>query len=196
MSNAIFNLLPNLKPFDYEVHYEELLLNQQWVLVNGITKKKAIYVFKAENILHIIENKSTIKTTWLIEKKNILSITTEDGETSVTAFFKDNDVLVLNKSQSDDCAIFINESSYSESLNTIEEVQQFLHKKYKNKAKDIIYDHKFYYIEKSKESGPYTVEELTKKVKSKSISAYCFVRDLNEVDYSNRLRIRDLIKEL
>ena len=52
------------------------------------------------------------------------------------------------------------------------------------------------YIEQSKEYGPFTVEELSEKVKKDEISIYCFVRDVNEDDYSKRLRIQDLIKEL
>ena len=51
-------------------------------------------------------------------------------------------------------------------------------------------------IENSKEFGPFTVEELSEKVKKDHISTYCFVRDINEYDYSNRIRIMDLIKEL
>lgn len=196
MSAAIFNLLPNLQPFHHDTHYDNLFLNQQWVLVNGISKKKAIYVFKDENTLLISENETTTETSWCIKSKNTFSILTEDGETTVKAYFKDLDVLILNRIQTDDCAIFINESSYSNTLNSIEDVQQFLHEKYKNKASNLIYVHEFYYIEQSKEFGPFTVEQLTNKVKSKTISPYCFVRDVNEYNYINRLRIKDLIKEL
>ena len=38
------------------------------------------------------------------------------------------------------------------------------------------------------------VEILAEKVKNKSISEHCFVRDVNEYDYSKKLRIRDLLK--
>jgi hypothetical protein len=37
---------------------------------------------------------------------------------------------------------------------------------------------------------------LSEKVKKEEISAYCFVRDINEYDYSKRLRIFDLMQEL
>ncbi len=60
----------------------------------------------------------------------------------------------------------------------------------------IIYDHEFYYIEKSEEFGPFKVEVLAEKVNSGEISAFCFVRDVNEHDYSNRMRIEDLLHEL
>ncbi|WP_417619910.1 hypothetical protein [Oceanihabitans sediminis] len=193
MASSIFNLLPNLEDFHYATHYEKLFLNQHWVLVNGISKKKAVYIFKKENLLHIHENSKTIETSWTLETKNIFSIETEDGKAIVKAYFKDDDILVLKKTETNDCAVFINENSYSSSLNSVEDVQQFLHDKYKEKATNIIYEHEFYYIEKSKEFGPFTVEELSKKVYENTISEYCFVRDVNEYNYNKRLRIRDLI---
>lgn len=189
-------MLPNLEPFNYDVHFEPLFLNQHWVLVNGITKKKAVYIFKDENTLNILENEKKIETSWSIEVKNTFTIETEDGTTTVKAFFKDDDILVLNKENTGDCAVFINESSYSDGLNSVEDVQHFLREKYKQKVTNLIYDHEFYYIEKSQEFGPFTVEELSEKVKKDIISEYCFVRDVNEYNYNKRLRIRDLIREL
>jgi len=196
MQSAIFNMLPNLEPFNYDVHFEQLFLNQYWVLVNGISKKKAVYVFKDKNTLNIILSKTRIETSWKINEDNIFNIETEDGLVTVKAFFKDDDILVLNKENTGDCAVFINESSYTDELNSIEDVQLFLREKYKQKAANLIYGHEFYYIEKSQEFGPLTVEELEEKVKDESISEYCFVRDVNEYDYHKRLRIRDLIKAL
>jgi len=196
MSAAIFNLLPNLQTFHHDIHYQDLLLNQRWVLVNGLSIKKTIYVFKNENILHILEHKTTTKTSWCIKSEHAIAIVTQDGETTVKAYFKDNDILILNKLQTEDCAIFINESSYIKNLNSLEDVQQFLHNKYKNKASTLIFEHEFYYIENSEEFGPFTVKVLKNKVKNKAISAYCFVRDINEHNYNSRLRIKDLIKEL
>ncbi|WP_055443379.1 hypothetical protein [Lacinutrix himadriensis] len=196
MSTAIFNLFPNLEPFHHDTHYEDLFLNQNWVLVNGITNKKAVYIFKDENTLHIIENENTSETSWCIDVKNTFSIETEDGKTTVKAYFKDDDILVLNRIQTDDCAVFINEDRCSETLNTLEDVQQFLHNKYKGKAASLISDHEFYYIEKAEEFGPFTVAQLSEKVENKKISIFCFVRDVNEHNYNKRLRIRDLIREL
>lgn len=196
MQSSLFNLLPNLEPFNYDVHFESMFLNQQWVLVNGIKRKKAIYIFKDETNLSIFENEKKIETTWSIDIENTFTIETEDGKVTVDAFFKDKDILVLNKEKTGDCAVFINESSYSDELNSIEDVQDFLREKYKQKVTNLIYNHEFYYIEKSEEFGPFTVEALARKIEKESISAYCFVRDVNEYDYSKRLRIIDLIREL
>jgi hypothetical protein len=196
MEDYLRNTIPNLKPFDYERHHDSHFINQQWVLVNGISKKKSVYTFKDDNILEIYRKSTLIKTSWTLSISNIFSIETEDGLIIVKAYFKDDDVLVLNHQNKNEFALFINTTNYTEDLNSIEDVQVFLREKYKQKVSDLIYGHEFYYIEKSKEFGPFTVEELSEKVNNDKISAYCFVRDVNEDDYSNRLRIYDLIKEL
>lgn len=196
MKNDLHNTIPNLKPFDYDLHHDRYFINHEWVLVNGISKKKSVYTFREDHILEISRKNSVIKSSWTLSIHNIFSIETEDGLISVKAYFKDDDVLVLNHQNKNEFALFINASNYEDNLDSIEDVQTFLREKYKQKVSDLIYGHEFYYVEKSKEFGPFTVEELSEKVNREQISAYCFVRDVNEHDYSKRLRIYDLIKEL
>jgi hypothetical protein len=196
MNDYLHNTIPNLKPFNYERHHDSHFINQQWVLVNGISKKKSIYTFKADNILEINQEENTITTSWSINIHNIFSIETEDGVITVKAYFKDDDILVLNNQDKQEFALYINTTNYDDDLNSIEDIQSFLKEKYKKKLSHIIYDHEFYYIEKSQEFGPIKVQELSEKVKREEISPYCFVRDINEHDYSKRLRINDLIQEL
>ncbi|WP_179375890.1 hypothetical protein [Winogradskyella wichelsiae] len=196
MSEYLHKTIPNLKPFNFELHHDALFINQQWVLVNGISNKKSIYTFKANNSLEITRQHNVIKTSWSIDPLNMLSIETEDGLIKVSAYFKDDDILVLNNQDDDEFALYINATNYNDELNSIEDIQTFLKEKYLKKVSTMIYDHEFYYIENSKEFGPFKVEELSQKVKNADISAYCFVRDINEHDYSKRLRVLDLIKEL
>ena len=196
MNDYLHNTIPNLKPFIFERHHDSHFINKEWVLVNGISKKKSIYTFRKDNILEITRKNAVINTTWNINTKNVFSIETEDGLISVKAYFKDDDILVLNHQDKQEFSLYINTTNYGEELNSIEDINLFLKEKYRKKVSTIIYDHEFYYIEKSKEFGPFTVEELSEKVKNEEISAYCFVRDINEYDYSKRLRIFDLIQEL
>lgn len=196
MSAYLHNTIPNLKPFDFERHHDSHLINQQWVLVNGISKKKAIYIFRKDNILEIERKDASIKTSWDIDFQNIFTIETEDGIITVKAYFKDDDILVLNHQDKQEFAMYINTTNYDDELNSVEDIQSYLKQKYKKKVSNIIYEHEFYYISESEEFGPNTVEELTEKVQNDEISAYCFVRDVNEGDYSKRLRITDLIQEL
>lgn len=196
MNDYLHRTIPNLKPFSYERHHDSLFINQQWVLVNGISKKKSIYTFKEDNILEILRKDNIIKTSWTINIQNKFTIETEDGEITVDAYFKDDDILVLNNQDKKEFSLYINTTKYDIELNSIEDINTFLKEKYKKKVSSVIYDHEFYYIEQSKEFGPFKVEELAEKVKSGEISAYCFVKDVNEYDYSKRMRIEDLIQEL
>lgn len=196
MNDYLHQTIPNLKPFNYERHFDSHLLNQQWVLVNGISKNKSIYTFRKDNILEICGTDEVIKTSWTINIQNVFSIETEDGIIMVKAYFKDDDILVLNNQSKKEFALYINTTNYKYNLNSLEDIRTFLKEKYIKKVSSIIYDHEFYYIERSKEHGPFKVEELAKKVEADEISAYCFVRDVNEDDYSKRLRIFDLIQEI
>lgn len=194
MNDSLHSTIPNLKPFNYEMHHNSHFINQEWVLVNGISKKKSVYVFREDNVLEIARKDNMIKTSWDINLQNIFSIETEDGMITVKAYLKDDDILVLDHQDKNEFALYINTTNYEEELNSVDDIQSFLKDKYQKKVSTIIYDHEFYYIEKSEEFGPFKVEELVEKVKSDTISEYCFVRDINEDDYSNRLRINDLIQ--
>ncbi|MBC3847963.1 hypothetical protein H8K90_16325 [Winogradskyella echinorum] len=196
MIQDLHKTIPNLKPFDYSIHHDSNFLDQQWVLVNGIAEKKSTYVFKKDNVLEIYRKDNIIETSWNIHFQNIFTIQTEDGRATVKAYLKDDDILVLNDQSKDEFALFINTSNYADELNSLDDVQAYLKFKYKQKASSLICEHQFYYISESEEFGPFTAEELTEKVKREEISAYCFVRDINEDDYSKRLRINDLIQEL
>ncbi|WP_400079278.1 hypothetical protein [Winogradskyella sp. R77965] len=196
MIQDLHETIPNLKPFDYSIHNDSNFLDQKWVLVNGIAEKKSTYIFKKDNVLEIYRKDNIIETSWNIHFQNIFTIETEDGRATVKAYLKDEDILVLNDQSKDEFALFINTSNYADELNSMDDVQDYIKYKYKQKASNLIYDHQFFYISESEEFGPFTVEELTQKVKRGKISAFCFVRDINEEDYSNRLRINDLIQEL
>lgn len=196
MNNYLHDTVPNLQPFNFDSHHDSKFINQKWVLVNGISNKKSVYTFKADNILEIARKDNVIKTSWNINMQNSFSIETEDGTITVKAYFRDDDILVLNNQEKDEFALYINTTNYENDLNSVEDIQSFLKEKYQKKVSSIIYDHEFYYIEKSEEFGPFKVEKLHEKVKNQEISPYCFVRDINEDDYSRRLRIEDLLQEL
>jgi len=155
-----------------------------------------VYLFKPNNELIISEDNQITKTRWSFINSNFISITTEDGMILIKAYYKDKDMLVLNQKESEDYAFFINSSAYETTIDTKEDVQQYFKDKYLKKATQLISEHQFYYIQRFKEYGPYTLKELLKKVKDKAVNAYCLVRDVNESDYTQKLRIIDLMHEL
>ena len=73
MNEYLQNTIPNLKPFNYERHHDSHFINQQWVLVNGISKKKSVYTFKEDNILEI-SNKYNPAYNWGVEISGIATI--------------------------------------------------------------------------------------------------------------------------
>ena len=196
MTDILYNIVPKLQPFDFSLHYDNQFINQKWVLINGIEDAKSMYVFKPNNELVISENNEVTTTRWSFINSNFLSISTEDGIVLIKAYYKDKDTLVLNQKASEEYAFFVNTSDYSQTINSKADVQNFLKEKYLKKASEIISKHEFYYIQRSKEYGPYNMEELLKKVEDNEVNAYCLVRDVNESDYSHKLRIKDLLKEI
>ncbi|WP_299392339.1 hypothetical protein [uncultured Gelidibacter sp.] len=196
MRDILYHIVPKLEPFDYSLHHDTQFINQEWVLINGIENTKAMYLFKPNNELVISENNNVTKTRWSFINSNFLSITTADGIVLIKAFYKDKDMLVLNQKASDDYAFFINASVYNTTIDSKEDIQKYLKEKYLKKASQLISEHQFYYIQRFKEYGPYTMKELFNKVKNKAVNAYCLVRDVNEADYTKKLRIKDLMHEL
>lgn len=196
MRNYLYNIVPNLEPFDYSLHHDNQFINQEWVLINGIEDSKAVYVFKPNNELLICENNEITRTRWSFINSNFLSITTEDGIVLIKAFYKDKDVLVLNQKASEVYSFFINATNYKTDINTKDDIQNYLKDKYLKKASALIAKHEFYYIQRSKEYGPFTTKELVKKVNDKAVNAYCLIRDVNETDYNKKLRIIDLLHEV
>ncbi|MGC1632994.1 MAG: hypothetical protein WA749_12865 [Gelidibacter sp.] len=196
MTDILYSIVPKLQPFDYSLHHDNQFINQQWVLINGIEDAQSMYVFKPNNELVISENNEVTTTRWSFINSNFLSIMTEDGMVLIKAFYKDKDTLVLSQKASEEYAFFINSTDYSECINSKADLQKFLKDKYLKKASQLISEHEFYYIQHSKEYGPFTMNELFKKVKDNSVNAYCLVRDVNENDYTNKLRIKDLLHEI
>ncbi len=196
MTDILYSIVPKLEPFDYSLHHDNQFINQQWVLINGIEDAKSMYVFKPNNELVISENNEVTTTRWSFINSNFLSIKTDDGIVLIKAYYKDKDTLVLNQKASEEYAFFINSTDYKARINTKADIQKFLKDKYLKRASKLISEHEFYYIQRSKEYGPYTMKELFKKVKDNVVNAYCLVRDVNETDYTNKLRIKDILKEL
>lgn len=196
MRKYLHNIVPKLQPFDYSLHHDAQFINKEWVLINGIEAGTSRYVFKPNNELVISENNEVTTTRWSFINSNFLSITTEDGIVLIKAFYKDKDMLVLNQKASEDYSFFINSTNAVETINSKKDVQEFLKEKYRKKASEIISEHKFYFIQHFKEHGPFTVKELSEKVKNQEVNSFCLVRDINETDYHKKMRLKDLLYEL
>ncbi len=191
----LFNLLNQQQDLNSkEADIKGLLVNQNWVLVNKIKDEKTFYFFHENNQLTRTTNGAISKAQWHYVNANYIRITS-NGEINVIKMnFRDEDILTLDiDRRSNNLAIFINETRSGVNFNTYDDITSYLHSKYVTKAKNIINKHQYYYIEHSEEFGPVAAEYLLKRVENNSINAQCLIRDINDYDYSKRLRIQDLI---
>lgn len=193
----VHNLIDKSNFSQEQFNFTSILTHSNWVLVNDINKRKTIYIFHEDNSLSIKKNDTVSKAKWHYVNPNYIRITTNNEINVIKITFRDEDILTLDiDRKSNELAVFINESNSKTPLNTYDSITAFLHAKYINKAKDIIYTHEYYYIEKSIEHGPFTAKELIDKAKNNTISSQCFIRETNDSDYSKRLRVEDLIKAI
>ena len=190
----VYNLLSNNAQSYSQTHFTKVLVNQNWVLVNKISDVKTIYVFQEDNILLRKTNTSISKSKWHPVNENYIRITDEDGSINVIKMgFRDNDILTLDiDRKSNELAVFINESVNESGFNSYNDITDYLHDKYLNKARKIIYNHQYFYINNSEEFGPYTAKQIIDKANKGSLNNQCFIRETNDYDYSKRLRVNDL----
>ena len=196
MNELLCHIIPKLQPFNIEEHYTRNFLNHEWVLIHGIAKTKAIYIFKDDHTLTIESPNAVINTQWEHVISNRFLIRTEDGPISYRVYYKDEDLMVLNHNGTSDYVFFVNSSTTDMTIDSETDLRSFLKQKYEKRAADLIAKHQFYYLERSKEFGPFTVDELSKRVKYESLNSYCFVRDINDYDYTKKIRIRDLMNAI
>lgn len=182
----------------YHDNVVSILVNQNWLLVNNIKEAKTTYIFTEDNVLTRTTNNTISKAKWHYVNENYIRITSEDGSINVIKMtFRNEDILTLDiDRKSNELAVFINETKSDKVLNTYDDITTYLHSKYLSKAKNIIHNHEYYFINKSEEFGPYTAKTLINKVNNGALSDQCFIRETNENNYNKRLRIKDLIGAL
>ncbi|OIQ24030.1 hypothetical protein [Lacinutrix sp. MedPE-SW] len=195
MMSEIPKLLFDADNSFYHDNIVSILVNQNWLLVNKIKEEKTTYVFSKDNVLTRTTNGTISKAKWHYVNENYIRITGEDGSINVIKMtFRNEDILTLDiDRKSNELAVFINETKSDKILNTYDDITTYLHAKYLSKAKNIIQNHLYYFINKSEEFGPFTAKELINKVKKGILSSQCFIRETNESNYNKRLRIKDLI---
>lgn len=190
----VFDLLAKTEQNSLQLDTKRLLIDQNWILVNKINETKTSYVFHDNNKLTRTNNGVISEAQWHYVNPNYIRITSNGSINVIKMTFRDEDILTLDIDRhSNELAVFINQSKSDTSFSTYEDITDYLHDKYITKAKSLIYNHQYYYIEQSTEFGPYTAEYLIEKAKNKHINAQCLIRDINDNDYSKRLRIQDLI---
>lgn len=130
MKTFISDLIPKLQRFSQKLDNLTLLTNQHWVIIDDISNKKNVYIFRANNDLLISQNGKVEKARWEYLGNNSLLIDRKDESYLFKHGFFDENILALKVDSKDEYAFLINENKYDYELNSIERVIDFLTKKY------------------------------------------------------------------
>jgi DNA-binding Xre family transcriptional regulator len=130
MKTYISDLIPKLQRFSQKLDNLTLLTNQHWVVFDGITDNKNVYIFRENNELLISLNGKVEKAKWEYLGNNSLLIDKKDESFLFKHGFFDENVLALKVDSKEEYAFLVNETKYEGELNSIEKVFDFLNQKY------------------------------------------------------------------
>lgn len=132
MTTYLTDIIPRIQRFSKTLDDLTILTNQPWVCVDHVADTKTIYVFRSNNELLISTSGEVDKATWQYLQNNSLLIDRNAESLLFRHVFVDETILALKMDNNNKYAVFVNENKSSDNLNSIENVVQFLERKYKN----------------------------------------------------------------
>ena len=132
MKAYFIDILPKLQSFSKKLDNLTILINQHWVLIERITEAKYVYIFRNNKELLISKDGKVEKARWEYLGNNSLLIDRKDESLIFKHGFVDENILAIKIDSKEEYSIFINESKYSNELNSIDQVTEFLYFKYLN----------------------------------------------------------------
>lgn len=130
MKTYFLDIIPRLKRFSQKLDDLTKLTNQHWVVFDGVSNSKIVYIFRPNNELLISQNGRVEKAKWEYLGNNSLLIDKDKGSYLFKHGFLDENVVALKVDSKDEYALFVNESKYEGELNSIDKISDFLTKKY------------------------------------------------------------------
>ena len=130
MKTYINNIIPRIKEFSERLDDVTILTEKHWVLVDEIMDSKTTYIFRSNNELLISKNGRVDKAKWELLGNKSLLIDVYDTSYLFKHEFQDSNILALGLVSINEYAHFVNENEYDGELNSIENIYDFLTKKY------------------------------------------------------------------
>ena len=128
MKTYILSIIPQIKRFSKKLDDIALLTDQHWVVLDDISNKKTVYIFRNSGQLLIAKDGIVEKAKWEYLGHNSLLIDLGDKSFLLKHGFFDENILALKMDSKDEYAILVNENKTG--LNTIEQIDDFLKSKY------------------------------------------------------------------
>jgi hypothetical protein len=126
------DIIPKIKSYSKKLDDLTILTNHHWVALDDIKENKFVYIFEDNGDLDIYANGVEIDSgTWKLTNNNSLKIKLNSGKGYLLRHdFVDENIMALKVDTSTQYALFVNESKYGGELNSIQQITQFLEKKY------------------------------------------------------------------
>lgn len=130
MKTFFSDIFPKIHRFSEKLDNLTLLTNQHWVCIDDIFNNKTVYIFRSNNILLISTNGNVEKAQWEYIGNKSLLIDLGDNSYLFKHGFFDENILALKIDSKEEYAVFVNENKYTEELNTMQRIVDFLRIKY------------------------------------------------------------------
>jgi hypothetical protein len=130
MRTYISDIIPRIQEFSKKLDNLTMLTNQHWVVIDDIDKSKNVYIFRQNNELLISQNGIVEKAKWEYLGHNSLLIDRKNESYLFKHGFFDENILALKIDSKEEYAFLVNESKYESELNSIDNVLEFLKRKY------------------------------------------------------------------
>lgn len=130
MKTFVLDLISKIQNYSKKIDDLSLLQNQHWIFLNEIDKSKQVFIFRSNKELLISVNGIVEKGKWDYVGNKSLFIESNNQNLLLRHGFLDEDILLLKIDSTDNFLVFINESKFSNEINTVEDVYLFLKRKY------------------------------------------------------------------
>ncbi|WP_299002744.1 hypothetical protein [uncultured Tenacibaculum sp.] len=130
MKTYISDIIPKIQRFSQKLDNLTMLTNQHWVVIDDIENSKNVYIFRQNNELLISHNGKVEKAKWEYLGHNSLLIDRKDESYLFKHGFFDENILALKIDSKNEYAFLVNETKFDKELNSLNNIIEFLNKKY------------------------------------------------------------------
>ncbi|WP_018477017.1 hypothetical protein [Pontibacter roseus] len=130
MKTFISNLIPKMQRYSQQLDDLTLLTKQHWVVVDGNSDTKQVYIFRENNTLLISQNGQVEKARWEYLGHKTVLIERKDGIHLFKQGFFNESILVLKIDGRDEYVFLVNETKYAVEFSSPERIIDFINKQY------------------------------------------------------------------
>ena len=133
MKAFAIDLIPKIRKFSRTLEDLTILTTHQWVLLNEVPNSKTVYIFRQQKKLLISENGIVTKGSWEYLGHNSLLFETNSQTLLLKHAFADEHIIAMKIDGKEDYIFLVNETKFSQQMNSVADIVKFLEKKYLEK---------------------------------------------------------------